>query len=513
MAVGQDPPILRYLSTAELVGGGDNPWQINKALQVGEPDTIANLAEAFSTAGTCTTTTEEQFTAAKLRFETAWNHDQGPHPINDSLAVQQASQQMNLQAPQLNDIAVQLEEIAATLATAQRLAQPLVGGLNAVLMSIDAQIGLAIQARDRQAVDTLRASAKRATADTSQQVTALRDDYSQTLTDRTNRMRVDGYEPDLIKGIDADGHTAQPDLPGQAAKQYDNGAHAADQAMVDSGAGSPQQLADARARLRDFATVTDPASDPASKHYAGERLDDYNTALRQGPFPPGAKDPVLGTDPATRARQRLDLQRQFEQGNPLVNMPGRTPDQVTAMLDDAEEKARVMVTQRAVTTLEHQGMTPEGAMTAVDHLGQGMTWDDIVAQAKYDTSLAGAYGAGAEAYAGAHTAGAHTFERLSESDIQVAEKLGKYVGWAGSAGELLTAGAEVAFGDAPPGETLGGAAGSVLGGWSFGELTVLGVGSLVGPEGTAAAAVLMALAGGAVGSYGGSGVGKWLFDD
>ncbi|BBY63514.1 putative alpha/beta hydrolase [Mycolicibacterium helvum] len=86
---------------------------------------------------------------------------------------------------------------------------------------------------------------------------------------------------------------------------------AKDEALVNSNGPMTQEKADATARLRDFTTATNPAADPDARRLAGERLDDFRMANFVGPLP---KDPILGGDARTRARSRLDLQRQLQQG-------------------------------------------------------------------------------------------------------------------------------------------------------------------------------------------------------
>jgi hypothetical protein len=516
VSTAQEPPPLRYLSYRELVqtAGGD-PWQVNRSLQSGEPGEIAGLAQAFYQAGVTTRQSFDDFAAAKLRFEAAWIRDQGDHPINDAAEVQRATQQMDLQHLQLTDVGIELEEIAASLAVAQRVAAPLIGGLNAVLMSIDAQIGQAVAVNGpQQVIDQLHAQAGQATGQTLREVQAIRDDYSSALAECSTKLRgVDGYSPDILEGIDADGRLPQQDRANAAADQYNHGQRAADQALVDSGGPVTQQLQDARARLRDFATVTDPTADPTARRLAGERLDDFNTATRQGPPLPESKDPILGGDPATRARQRLELQRKFEQADPLLRMPGRSPDAVTAMLDDAEQKAKIMVTRQAIKGLESQGMSAPAAMAAVDHLSQGMSWKDLIEQGKTDARLTDLAGTGAETYAGAQSAGRHAAEGLTGADISAAEKLGGRVGAIGSVAALALAGADVWVNHAPAGKTLGGALGGIGGGMGAGWLAAMGAGSVVGPEGTALVAVLASIAGGTGGEWAGGQVGKWLFDE
>lgn len=80
---------LKWLSVAELVGqAGGDPWAINQSLQAGSPSQISSLAEAFHGAGRHTAEADHAFEQARNRFNAAWNHQNGDHPINDSAEVQ-----------------------------------------------------------------------------------------------------------------------------------------------------------------------------------------------------------------------------------------------------------------------------------------------------------------------------------------------------------------------------------------------------------------------------------------
>ena len=98
-----------------------------------------------------------------------------------------------------------------------------------------------------------------------------------------------------------------------------------------------------------------PDVDLDEVRYAGERLDDYHTAQTTGPPP---TDPILGGDARSRARTRLEMQQQLEQG--LFGTAPIPPDQATAMLDQAQSDAEALVVTRVQEQLQHAGMTPEG---------------------------------------------------------------------------------------------------------------------------------------------------------
>ena len=112
---------LQFISVARLVidAGGD-PWAINDSLHAGRPAQISDLAQAFHDAGQSTAESDTAFAQARQRFAVSWNRENGQHPINDAAEVQRVTKSLGLQAAQLPKIAVDLENIAAALAEAQR---------------------------------------------------------------------------------------------------------------------------------------------------------------------------------------------------------------------------------------------------------------------------------------------------------------------------------------------------------------------------------------------------------
>ena len=136
---------------------GGNPWAIDKSLQSGRPAQISDLALAFHNAGLCTTESSNAFDDARRRFEASWNRENGDNPINDSAEVQRASQSLGVQAAQLSEIGVDLENIAAALAQAQRTSGLLISTLESQLKDIDRQLGDAL---DQEARGHLTAAEK-----------------------------------------------------------------------------------------------------------------------------------------------------------------------------------------------------------------------------------------------------------------------------------------------------------------------------------------------------------------
>jgi hypothetical protein len=103
------------------------------------------LAEAFHAAGRCTAEANTSFAQARQRFDAAWNHQDGDHPINDSAEVQRTVQSLGAQSLQLPKIGADLENIAAGLAEAQKSAAGQIATLEGQLQQLDDLIGQAVQ--------------------------------------------------------------------------------------------------------------------------------------------------------------------------------------------------------------------------------------------------------------------------------------------------------------------------------------------------------------------------------
>ena len=207
---------LRYISIPALIAeAGGDPWAINQSLQVGRPAQISDLAEAFHTAGRCTTERDNAFEAARRRFESAWTHENGENPINDSAEVQRMTTALGAQSAQLPKIGLDLENIAAALAEAQRAAGTQIATLEAELQQLDDLIGQAVEleknshlsADDRSALDAfIRVSEDDAVRDTKAvlgPLQSIRNGYSDFLTTALTTLRTDGYDPSVIQGADA----------------------------------------------------------------------------------------------------------------------------------------------------------------------------------------------------------------------------------------------------------------------------------------------------------------------
>lgn len=198
---------LQYLSTPALIGvAGGNPWAINASLQAGSPLQISNLAEAFRRAGRCTKEANDAFEQARTRFEAAWNHQNGDHPITSSDEVQRVTKALGAQSLQIPKIGADLENIAATLAEAQKTAAGQIASLEAKLQNLDALICEADEMEDDDDLsqadfDALEAFIAEceddAVADTKAALTQLqatRDGYSKSFQDAMGTLHADGYD-------------------------------------------------------------------------------------------------------------------------------------------------------------------------------------------------------------------------------------------------------------------------------------------------------------------------------
>lgn len=198
---------LTNLSEAELIASaGGDPWAINKSLQAGSPFQISQLAEAFHIAGRCTAAASQEFAQARKRFDAAWNHQDGGHPINDSDEVQRVIKSLGAQSEKLPKIGVDLENIAAALAEAQKQGAQEIATLESELRGLDRLIGaikedlkLDLPATER---DKLQALMKAAHADAVDDVrdavkhmNSIRNAYSETLRKSLDALHNDGYDP------------------------------------------------------------------------------------------------------------------------------------------------------------------------------------------------------------------------------------------------------------------------------------------------------------------------------
>src|ERR1041384_1843626 len=95
------------------------------------------MVSSFRAAGVCITETDEEFLQAKKRFDESWDRDDPAHPINDAEEVRRATARLKLTKEQMAKGAADRQNIAATLAEAQRSGHVSINGLNARLVQID----------------------------------------------------------------------------------------------------------------------------------------------------------------------------------------------------------------------------------------------------------------------------------------------------------------------------------------------------------------------------------------
>jgi hypothetical protein len=224
---------LPYIDEKALVAeAGGDPWAINASLQAGSPLQISNLARAFHRAGRCTAESDNAFEQARTRFEAAWNHQDGGHPINDSEEVQRVVKSLGAQSLQLPKICADLENIAAALADAQKAGAARIAALDAQLKSISDSVAQAVNllsndkrlsAADKEAVhafiNTCEDDALRDTKAALAALQSIRDGYSDGLQKSLNSLHADGYDGAPLHGADVD--SVAPPSPAQQAALAD----------------------------------------------------------------------------------------------------------------------------------------------------------------------------------------------------------------------------------------------------------------------------------------------------
>ncbi|MEE2851229.1 MAG: hypothetical protein VX424_01045 [Actinomycetota bacterium] len=220
---------LPYIDKNALIAeAGGDPWAINASLQAGSPLQISNLAKAFHRAGRCTAESDNAFQQALTRFEAAWNHQDGGHPINDSAEVQRVVQSLGAQSLQLPKIGTDLENIAAALADAQKAGGARITTLDAQLKNISDSVVHAVallndtslSGADKDAIhafiNTCEDDALRDTKAALAALQSIRNGYSDGLQKSLTNLHAEGYDGAPLHGADADG-VAPPSPDQQAA--------------------------------------------------------------------------------------------------------------------------------------------------------------------------------------------------------------------------------------------------------------------------------------------------------
>jgi hypothetical protein len=504
------PLQLKHLNVGQLISAaGGDPWRMDQELEGGSPGEIAELASAFYEAGVCTRETSEEFSAAKQRFEFAWDRqDGGAHPINDSAEVQRATNSLHLTREQMSRIGVDLQSISASLAESQRSGKISIGNLEARLRQLDDQIDARIATASTEGGNAdwsdLRAAAEAATTGALREMQAIHDAYAAVLDKASQAMSADGYQASPTSGIDGQGE--QPNYGQAEAEKYGETARAVDQQLVNSpGSWTPEKQA-AAGRLRDYKTINDPTAGVDETRYAAERLNDYETSRATGPLP---VDPVLGGDARTRAQRRLEMQQKLEQG--LLGATGMTPDQATALLDSSEVQARELVVSRVQEQLQRAGMSPEGAAQAATDMSHGIIPKELVEGAssagKPISGLKEAFDRTAESL----PTGSHWDESVvtySAHDVDALKAVGSKLGVAGNLIDLGVGLYDIQHG-APVGQVVAKTGGGMAGAWALGALGAE-IGAPAGPPGAFVGAVALGTIGAIYGEDAGDQFYNWL---
>jgi uncharacterized protein (DUF952 family) len=476
-----------------LLAVGD-PWRIDETLQSGDPGQIAELASAFQQAGGCTEETWAEWERARERFHASWNRENRVHPIDDSAEVRRATTQLFVQKDQLPLIAVDLQNIAADLASAESQSASRIEDLNARLQLLDVWVGEAM-ADDRDYTNLME-EAEALTSQAHADVERIQDEY----TDRLERAAFDlrknhGYDPAGIEDVDGDGEVSPEERGRTAPEHYNSNQRAKDEALVKGTGPWTPEKADAAGRLQDYATATAPPDAPyvtqEQRELAQQRLDDFRMANFVGPLP---RDPLTGADARDRAQARLEMQRQFEQG--FMTFPPMTQDQATKHLNDSELTGRVTLTRQTYDSLTAAGMSEDGAMKVI-------------------SAVAGATGTaatGAEEWADGIPRGEHARwnDYLSASDAETFGRLAGRITRFSDVVQILAAADEWIQGGEHRWEKAGEAAGGIAGGAGAAWLVGLGAASLTGPWTTAALVIIAGSAGGLGGTWGGGVIGRQI---
>jgi Hydrolase N-terminal helical domain/Alpha/beta hydrolase len=214
---------LRHISSPALIAqAGGDPWAVNQSLQAGRTVEIADLAYAFHAANRCTAQSSSAFEEARRLFEASWTRRNDDHPINDSVEVQRVAKSLNAQSAQLPKLGIDLENIAAALAEAQRTAAVLISAVEGQLRQLDNKIGHAVRlekhahlsAAHGSALDALISCLEQQAIDKTKsaldRLVSLRDGYSDYLQKLQAGLRTDGYEPAAIQGLDAEQSPVKP---------------------------------------------------------------------------------------------------------------------------------------------------------------------------------------------------------------------------------------------------------------------------------------------------------------
>ena len=291
---------------------------------------------------------------------------------------------MNYNRDKMAKVAVDLQNVAASLAEAQRSGAISISDLDAALQRIDNQIDyeLSLAAANGETVDVseLRQAAVDRTATALGEVRTVRDAYSHQLDESRAQMAAEGYTPDAT-AVDGEG-----DEPETARRQADAGKYDAGQRGRRPGVGELAGSMDSReasrrgtaTRFRDDQRSDGEASMRSATRASGWRLPHGS---RKWSATKGSRDgrrrPHACPDPQ-EWQQRLER---------ATWAPPMTPDQATEWLNRSEAQGRAMVLDRLQEQLQQSGMSPEGAAAATEAMSRGIVPKELVEFAQHGSKV------------------------------------------------------------------------------------------------------------------------------
>jgi hypothetical protein len=514
-------PQFQHFTAQGLAGdAGGDPWKMNAELQTGDPASINSLADAFHQAGARVKDADDQFNAAKKQFEDSYSRNNGmQHPINDGAEVKKVSAALAAHPEELTKIAVDLEQTAAALATAQRESAEMIDALDEHLHAVDDEIST----QGGEAPWLIMGFFDEADAVTRtalDHIENIQGAYAEQLRGAETAMIASGYVPDALDAGDG----TPGDSPQDSASKYDSsGQRAKDQATVDkanrehpNGFGWNLDQVEAKRRLADYTTVKDPTHGSArfgdeherdeAARLAGERLGDFNMANSVGAV---GKDPVLGGDMRDRAKARLTLQRQLEDAQLGWSPLPMNADDATRLMDKLEVQDRAAALTQLQQQLQANGVSPEGAAKVADGIAHGVIPQEFLDESKRTQKNMEGIGEILERFGEKASPGNALGITLSEGDIESLGKVGKTLARGSSALEIGMTLYEVANGDKTLTQGVMGVGGSMGGAWALGELGVA-LGAPAGPVGSFVLGAGGAIAGGYLGETGADELYKYL---
>ena len=388
-------------------------------------------------------------------------------------------------------VAADLQNIAATLAEAQRSGHVSISGLNARLVQIDNTIAAEIARAQADGVNWTgrRSRPRRSTPPRRSlgEMTAVRDAYGSKLDEAELDMAADGYDTDAIAGGEGEG---EPSAEDQAARRRREVRR--NPARGRRGAGQqrrPDDPGNAGRRSTPCATSRPSTIPTPTRTPSSTRASASTTTTCRGSSDRCPSTRFSARTPASRRSRASSSSRSWRRDFSVRRRCRRMPRRRSWT---APRRRRAsMVLNRAEQQLSTWACPTQGVLTVIKGLG----------------SLSDSIGTGVEQYGTSKETGRHALAGLSKADAELFTKWGGRVGWAGNIAQLVIAGIEYPNNDWNPNEELGKASGGVFGSVLGGMGAGAAVGSFGGPFTAAGAAVIGGLLGGFAGSDIGGGLG------